>query len=68
MAHQQPANTYNREEQNMKMWNVKIPVVRLEHAESAEAAIAKLRRRLNAAGFDVYDGEPADAFESEDDA
>jgi len=49
------------------LWNVRLAIVDLVAADSAEAAIAKLRAAVEAAGFDVYDdvGHSPDAFESE---
>ena len=49
----------------MPLFNVKLPVVALVGAGSPEEAIIAFRQKLEAAGFGVYDGEPADAFESE---
>lgn len=51
------------------LWNVAVPVVDLIEADTAETALATLRARLIAAGFDPYAGELSspggDAFESE---
>ena len=47
------------------LWNAKVPVVALVHADSAPGAVAELARQLRAADFDVYEGEPGHAFESE---
>jgi hypothetical protein len=47
------------------LFNVRLPVVALVGAGGPEEAILAFRQKLEAAGFDVYDGEPADAFESE---
>jgi hypothetical protein len=50
-----------------RTWNVLAPVVALVRAGTAGEAVSLLRAQLTAAGFDVYDGEPAcTAFESED--
>lgn len=49
----------------MKIFNTSVPVVALVPAESDEQAIKILIDRLRDAGFDVYDGGPFDAFESE---
>lgn len=49
-------------------WNVLIAVVDLIPAKTGQEAIATLHAQLTAAGFDVYEGQPADAFESEDTA
>lgn len=49
----------------MPMWNVLVPVVELVQAKSAEEAIAALRQRLSSYGFEPYDGEGANAYESE---
>ena len=52
----------------MTIYNVAVPVVALIEAETPAAALAAMRERLTAAGFDPYKGElptGADAFESE---
>ena len=49
----------------MAIWNVRMSVVELVDAPTAERAIRKLQRRLDAAGFETYDGDEPDAFESE---
>lgn len=49
----------------VKVYNVLVPVVDLVTETSEENAIAALRARLIAAGFDPHD-EGQDAFESED--
>lgn len=50
------------------LWNVRLSVVDLVRADSDVDAVADLTRRLRAAGFDVYEGDAGDAFESEADA
>lgn len=52
----------------MTIWNVALPVVALVEAPTAEDAIKRAKRKLDAAGFEIYDGsvERPDAFESED--
>jgi hypothetical protein len=50
----------------MKTWNTLVPVVDLIPADSGEEAVTILRARLVAAGFEPYEGEPGNAFESED--
>jgi hypothetical protein len=47
-------------------YNVRITVVELVESDSAPGAIAKLRRLLQAAGFEPYEDGDEDAFESED--
>lgn len=49
----------------MLTYNVIATVVELVDAESPEAAKQELARRLRTSGFEVYEGAPADAFESE---
>lgn len=49
-----------------KRWNVLVPVVEIIGAATGEQAISALRTRLQAAGFEPYDGGPASAFESEE--
>jgi hypothetical protein len=55
----------------MRFYNVLVPVVELIEADDAETAIAHLKSRLEAAGFDTsyYGNEGAgpmpNAFESE---
>lgn len=48
-----------------KVYNVAVEVVDLIEAESGEAAIATLTRRLRAADFEVLETS-GDAFESEE--
>lgn len=48
------------------IYNVLAGVVALIDADDESAAKGELGRRLRAAGFDVYDGQPLDAFESDD--
>lgn len=50
----------------MTTYNVRITVVELVESDSAPGAIAKLRRLLQAAGFEPYEDGDEDAFESED--
>ena len=50
---------------NRKLWNVKLSVVSLEEAETAEEAVAQARRNLLSMGLDVYEGDEPDVFESE---
>ena len=50
----------------MKTWNTLVPVIALIKAETAGEAILSLRSALKLRGFDVYDGEPGSAFESEE--
>lgn len=51
------------------VWNVKVPVIELVRAATAEEAVSAMIERLDRAGFDFYDPGPgpggADAFESE---
>ncbi len=49
------------------IWNVRVTVVDLVPAATAEAAIAKLHRLLEATGVDLYPDETyeSDAYESE---
>lgn len=51
----------------MKIWNVRLQVVDLVPAETAEAAVMKLRSRLEDDDYQPYleGGDPGDAFESE---
>ena len=49
----------------MTTWNVLVGVVTLETADTREEAVAQVIRKLGAAGFSVYEGQPADAFESD---
>ncbi|MEN3225174.1 MULTISPECIES: hypothetical protein [Mycobacteriaceae] len=49
----------------MALFNVLSSVVELIEAPTAEAAIADLNTRLRKAGFELYDGQPSNAFESE---
>lgn len=51
--------------QPMALFNVLSSVVELIEAPTAEAAIADLNTRLRKAGFELYDGQPSNAFESE---
>lgn len=51
-----------------KKWNVLVGVVHLITAETAEEAIKDLQVRLSTAGFEVYEGQEPNAFESEPDA
>lgn len=51
----------------MPTYNVLAAVVELIDAESEDAAKRQLIRMLSAAGFEVYDGQPVDAFESDTD-
>lgn len=48
------------------IYNVLAGVVALIDAQDEDAAKDELRRRLQAAGFDVYEGQPLDAFASDD--
>jgi len=49
----------------MSVYNVKVSVVALIAADSESAAIAVLLDRLRKAGFEPYDGDEPEAFESE---
>lgn len=49
----------------MSTWNVLLGVVGLIEGESREEAIRSFHQQLTAAGFDVYEGQPPDAFLSE---
>jgi hypothetical protein len=55
--------------QESKWWNVLVPVVEVVRADSAEAAVSLLKRKLDVAGFSPYESErwQADVFESEHD-
>ena len=46
-------------------WNVAATVVDLIEATTADTAIGILVTRLREAGFELYEGTPPDAFESE---
>lgn len=48
------------------IYNVRTSVVALVEAATPEAAIRKRDRSLRRHGFDPYDDEKPDAFESED--
>ena len=48
----------------MALWNVRIAVVELVEADTADDAIQLLAQKLNGAGFDPLE-EDRDAFESE---
>lgn len=48
------------------IWNVLVSVVDLIDAETEKEAIGTLRSKLSAAGFEPYEGDPGDAFLSED--
>lgn len=49
----------------MTIYNVKTSVVALIDAENESAAIAELHRLLRREGFEPYDGDEPEAFESE---
>lgn len=49
----------------MTTYNVLLPIVELIEAENATQAIQTLTARVKAAGFEIYEGGPIDAFESE---
>lgn len=49
-----------------KVWNVRVAVVELIVAGTREDAVKALRSKVRAAGLDLYEGDPGDAFESED--
>jgi hypothetical protein len=50
----------------MATFNVQVSVGELVNADTAEQAIQRLTAALSAAGFAVYEGSPADAFESQE--
>lgn len=50
----------------MPAYNVLAAVVELIDADTESEAKDIFRHRLENAGFDVYDDQPIDAFESED--
>lgn len=53
----------------MTIYNVVLPIVALVEADSESAAIDKLVKRLDQAGFDFFDdpgSSPISVFESED--
>ena len=50
----------------MSTYNVALVIVELVEADSEEEAIAKLRAKVREAGLNEYEGQPPDAFESED--
>lgn len=49
----------------MTTFNVLAAVVELVDAPDEETAKSLLRQRLTLAGFDLYEGQPLDAFESD---
>lgn len=50
----------------MKIWNTRVAVIELIVADNELDAIKALKSKVRAAGLEVYDGDPGDAFESED--
>lgn len=61
-----PEQTSSSGSSDMKVWNVRLSVVELINADTAEDAITALRSKVRAAGLDVYEVDAGDAFESED--
>jgi hypothetical protein len=63
--HENPLAGWTRCPGIKPVWNVAAYVVDLVEAWDESEAIGKLTTALKAAGFDIYEGDPPNAFESE---